>query len=147
MAGINFSQLLDQAGDGTFPLLDPGIYTLEVKDAEFKVASTGSPMIAVRFQEPEKKITIFENWVLTEKAIFRLKMFLKHTGINPPGDGVEPESKEFDDFIDSLIGVEVTANVQKEKSKYQGEEREQNVIKNYSDQKPGKGGRKTKRTL
>lgn len=147
MVKINFSQLKEKAGDGTFPLLDPGVYELEVETAEFKIASTGNPMIAARFKEPETKISIFENWVLTEKAFFRMNMFLNHTGIALPDGDLDPESDEFHNFIESLIGTEVTAKVKVEEREWNGEKRKNNVIDSYVDGKATKGGKKRRRTL
>lgn len=147
MSKINFSQLKEKAGDGSFPLLDPGVYELELKSAEFKIASTGSPMIAAQFVEPDTKIRIFENWVLTEKAAFRLFMFLKHTGIEAPSGDLDPESDEFEKFVDDLVGTEVTAKVKQETRTWQGEDRTNNVIESYVDGKAAKGPKRKKRTL
>lgn len=147
MAKINFSQLKEKAGDGSFPLLDPGVYELELKSAEFKIASTGNPMIAVRFVEPDTKISIFENWTLIESAFFRVNMFLKHTGIEVPEGDLDPESDEFEDWLHSLIGTEVTAKIKQDTRTWQGEKRTNNVIDSYVDGKSAKGPKRKKRTL
>lgn len=146
MAKINLSQLAEQSGDGTFPILDPGTYELELKEAEFKTSSNGNPMIAVRFQEVDQKVGIFENWTLIPSAFFRMKMFLNHTGISLPEGDLDPESDEFEDFLYSLKGTQVTAKVKVTERVWDGEKRKNNEIDKYVTGKAG-GAKKKRRTL
>lgn len=150
MAKINFSQLKEKAAEGnTFPRLDPGNYEFEVAEATFGVSNAGNPMITLQLQEVDSRIKVREFLTLTEKAAFNFFNFIENAGINPPEGEIDPESDEFDDFVHSLVGETVTAEVEDRKYKDKdGKEAVSNNIKGYVDaSKVGKGKSRKKRTL
>ena len=62
--------------------LDEGTYTFEIKSAELKTAQSGNQMICIRFNELESDKAVFENYVLTEKCLWKLKELLDALGMD-----------------------------------------------------------------
>ena len=87
-------------------VLEEGTYNLTIEAVEEKTSSNGNPMLQVRFREEETKTAVFENYVLQENCLFKLKDLLSAVGLET--DGIT----ELD--TDSLIGVIVKAKVIKE---------------------------------
>ncbi len=59
-----------------FEVIEPGVYAATVSKAEAKVASTGSPMIALTFtleDDPYEGRKVFSNLVLHPNALWRVK--------------------------------------------------------------------------
>lgn len=61
-------------------LLDEGNYNVAIKKVEEKVSSTGKPMLVVLFEEETTKTGIFENYVLTEDCLWKVKELLTAAG-------------------------------------------------------------------
>lgn len=77
MANIN----LDFSNVQGNVVLDEGIYNLTIESVEQKVSSTGKDMLLVRFREESTKAAIFENYVLQENCLFKLKELLSAAGM------------------------------------------------------------------
>lgn len=92
MSTIDWASLRKNADDAMRPAPD-GEYTLKVKKAEAKTASTGSQMIAVNFViegGPSHGKGVFWNLVLSPDNAFALNMFFKRLdafGIDPTMNG------------------------------------------------------------
>lgn len=84
-------------------LLDEGTYAATIKKAETKNSSTGKPMLVVLFEENETGTGLFENFLLTEEAAWKLKQLASAVGLDTS------EISELD--TDELIGVEVKIKV------------------------------------
>lgn len=66
-------------------ILDEGIYNVTIESVEEKVSSTGKPMLNIRFREESTKTAIFENYVLQENCLFKLKELLSAAGLECDG--------------------------------------------------------------
>ena len=75
MANLDFSSIPSNE-----PLAE-GIYVLQIEDVTEKVSSTGKDMLLVRFREPDSKTVIFENYVLTPDALWKLKELTDAIGL------------------------------------------------------------------
>ena len=102
MANIN----LDFSNVQGNVVLDEGIYNLTIESVEQKVSSTGKDMLLVRFREETTKTAIFENYVLQENCLFKLKELLSAAGLEC--DGI------CDLDTDMLVGLTFKAKVTKE---------------------------------
>lgn len=102
MANIN----LDFSNVRGSEVLEEGIYNLTIESIEEKVSSTGKNMLLIRFREENTKTAIFENYVLQENCLFKLKELLSAAGMDC--DGV------CDLDTDLLIGMTFKAKVTKE---------------------------------
>ena len=107
MITLDFSEVKDQI------VLDEGMYNVTIKKAEEKVSASGKPMLFVVFEEDETKSAIFENYLLTPEALWKLKDLLKAAGFDTSA------SMDFDPS--ELVGIPFKAKVIKEE--YNGEER------------------------
>lgn len=87
-------------------VLEEGLYNLTIEDVQEKMSSTGKNMLLVRFREEESQAAIFENYVLTGDAMWKLQELLKAAGIDATGN-VELDT-------DELIGLSFKAKVTKE---------------------------------
>lgn len=76
MANLNFSAIPSRD-----PLAD-GVYTMVIEAAEEKVSSTNKPMILVRFKEEKSGVAVFENYVLTDNCLWKLKELLDALGVD-----------------------------------------------------------------
>lgn len=112
MLDLNFSSVPDRKP------LDPGIYVFQIEKAEETMSSTNKPMIKVQFKELESGSRVFENYVIQENTLFKLKALMKVLGYD-----VTSDLSGFN-AVD-LEGQMVRAQV--ELGEYQGEPR--NVIK------------------
>lgn len=81
--------------------LEEGIYELEITKVEEKVASSGNPMLTVEFSTDGRKI--WENYVLIDKCLFKLKELFDALGIDTS------EIVEMD--VQDLVGSNVKARV------------------------------------
>lgn len=84
-------------------LLEEGMYNVSIKKVEEKVSSTGKPMLFVVFEEEETKSGIFENYVLTEECLWKIKELLAAAGYETSG------ALEFDP--QELIGLVFKAKI------------------------------------
>ena len=99
MANLNLDVSNVQGGK----ILEEGTYNVTIESVEEKTSSTGKPMLLVRFREDETKTAIFENYVLQENCLWKLKELLAAAGIEC--DGVA----NFD--TEDLIGLTFTAKI------------------------------------
>ncbi len=84
-------------------LLDEGMYNVTIESVEEKTSSTGNPMLLIRFREESTQAALFENYVLTEKCLWKLKELLSAAGIECNG------AVEFD--TEELVGLVFKAKV------------------------------------
>ena len=152
MTMFNFTNAVEVAENGgEFPVLDPGEYLLEVKEATFGTSSKGNPMITATFVEPETKTHMRNYFTLTDKAIFSLVAFTKAAGVKMPEGEVDLESDDFKDWVEGLVGAEATAVVETSEYTYPadhekaGQTTTNNRIKSFKEGKPK--AVKKKRTL
>lgn len=87
-------------------ILEEGMYNVTIESVEEKTSSTGKPMLLVRFKEEETKAAIFENYVLTEECLWKLKELLSAAGIECSG------TVDFD--TEELVGLMFKAKILKE---------------------------------
>lgn len=99
MANMNLDFSNVQGGT----ILDEGMYNVTIESVEEKKASTGNPMLLVRFREETTKTAIFENYVLTENCLWKLKELLVAAGIECNG------AIDFD--TEDLIGLVFKAKI------------------------------------
>lgn len=66
-------------------LLDEGTYNVAIEEIEEKTSSTGKEMLLIRFREETTKTAIFENYVLQENCLFKLKELLAAAGMECEG--------------------------------------------------------------
>lgn len=84
MTGINFADLLSEAGDGGGNLPDGGPYDAQVEQCEAKVASTGKPMIVARFRiitGPHANSVVVNNFVISQGNPNALRFFFQHMAV------------------------------------------------------------------
>lgn len=62
--------------------LEEGLYECLIKKVEEKTSSNGKPMISVLFEETESKAGIFENYVIQENCLWKLKELLDAVGMD-----------------------------------------------------------------
>ena len=87
-------------------VLEEGTYNVTLKKVEEKTSSTGNPMLFVVFEEEETGTGLFENYVLTEKCLWKLKELLVASGVECDGAiDIDPEE---------LLGLCYKAKVIKE---------------------------------
>ena len=84
-------------------VLADGIYNVTIESVEEKVSSTGKQMLNIRFREESTKTAIFENYVLQENCLFKLKELLSAAGLET--DGV------VDVDTDLLVGLSFKAKI------------------------------------
>lgn len=101
--------------------LAEGIYNVVLEEMEEKQSSTGKPMLAARFREPESNTAIFENFVLTPDALWKLQNFCNAIGLDTS------EVSDTDAIIEAALGAEVQVKVVQRE--YNGNVT--NSIKNY----------------
>lgn len=83
--------------------LDEGMYSVVIEAVEPKTSSTGKEMLLVRFREVETGTTIFENYLLQENCLWKLKELLTAAGLECEG------MCEID--TDALVGLEFKAKI------------------------------------
>lgn len=78
MANLNldFSNVQKQV------LLDEGVYNVTLKKLEEKTSSTGKPMLLATYIEEQTGSALFENYVLTEEALWKLNELLTAAGVD-----------------------------------------------------------------
>lgn len=79
-------------------ILEEGMYNMIIEKVESKDSKSGKPMLVVRFKEEETKAAIFENYVLEESCLWKLKELLKAAGIECDG-AVDFEPEELEGLI------------------------------------------------
>lgn len=77
MANLN----LDFSNVAGNVLLNEGMYNVTIESVEEKTSSTGKQMLLIRFREEESKAALFENYVLSENSLWKLKELLSAAGI------------------------------------------------------------------
>lgn len=97
---------LDFSNVQSATILEEGMYNVTIESVENKVSSTGKDMLLVRFREEETKTAIFENYVLTENCLWKLKELLTAAGIECDG--------AIDFEPDDLVGLVFKAKVVKD---------------------------------
>lgn len=84
-------------------LLDEGMYEVTIKKVEKKVSNSGKDMLFVVFEEVNTKSAIFENYVLTPDALWKLEELLRAAGFDTEG------IIDFDE--QSLVGMMFKAKI------------------------------------
>lgn len=102
---------LDFSGVKTREPLEEGIYTVTIDEAEETVSkSSGNPMIRVRYAVEGYDNKLFDNFVLTEKALWKLKELL---------DALDYDTSDVVDLdVQELVGAVLQAKVIQEE--YEG---------------------------
>lgn len=80
MKSLNFSNVAKRE-----PLAE-GLYVLRIEEATECVSSTGKDMLKVKFIEEESNTALFENYVLTEAALWKLADLLDALGYDTSAD-------------------------------------------------------------
>lgn len=100
MKSLNFSNISKRE-----PLAE-GLYILRIDEATECVSSTGKDMIKVKFIEEVTNTALFDNYVLTEAALWKLADLLDALGYDISG--------ELDFEVTELAGASVKAKVTQE---------------------------------
>ena len=85
--------------------LPEGIYNVVCEAVEEKTSKTGKPMLVARFQEVDTKTSIFENFLLTPDALWKLQSFCTAIGFDAEGQ------IDTDDLTAAMLGAEVQVKV------------------------------------
>jgi hypothetical protein len=85
--------------------LPEGIYNVVLEEMALKTSKTDKPMLAARFKEPETGTAIFENFVLTPDALWKLQSFCSAVGID------SDEVTDTDEIVEAAVGTEVQVKV------------------------------------
>lgn len=101
MLNLNFSSVQDREP------LNEGIYSMVIDKVEEKTSKTGKQMLVVQLVEPETKSRIFENFVLQENCLWRLRDLFKAAGYETDQDLVGFDEQE-------LVGLAVNVKVVQE---------------------------------
>ena len=83
--------------------LEEGMYELDITKVEEKTSSTGKDMVLVTFKHQETGTAIWENYVLQENCLWKLKELLDAVGFDTTG------ALELD--FEELVGQTVNAKV------------------------------------
>lgn len=85
--------------------LDEGVYHLQIAKVEETTSSTGNPMLKVEYDvlEVEGKRKLWDNYVLIDKALWKVKELFDALGIDTSA------LVEMD--VSELVGMEVNAKV------------------------------------
>lgn len=103
MINLDFSNVTG----GNYEPMPAGDYVLEIEDIEERVSKAGNEMLNITFNVAEGEYEgrkIFEFYVLTEKALWKLKDLLVALGINTEG--------QVDVSVDDLVGEMLIGNVE-----------------------------------
>lgn len=104
---LDFSGIKDRE-----PLAE-GIYEVTVLEVDDNATSSkGSPMVKVTFEEPESKNRIFENFVLQDNTLWKIKEFLEALGLEVPKGALDID---FRDFVGTTVTVKVIQDTYEEK--------------------------------
>lgn len=83
--------------------LPEGTYLLTLEHIEQKTSSTGKAMLQARFREEETGTAVFENYLLQENCLWKLKELLSAAGLECAGNiDFDPES---------LVGLQFSAKI------------------------------------
>lgn len=107
MVNLDFSSVPSRE-----PLAE-GVYHLQIAKVEEKQSSTGNPMLSIEYDvlDVDGKRKLWDNYVLIEKCLFKVKELFNAVGIDTS------EIVEMD--VQELVGMEVNAKVIQET--YNGE--------------------------
>jgi len=84
--------------------LEEGIYEFTIIEAEeTKSREKGTPMIKITFEELQTKKRVWENFILTEKALWKLRSLLEVLGYECGG----PIELDPEDLIGSTVRCKV----------------------------------------
>jgi hypothetical protein len=131
---MSFSLKVDhnQATDKQFEMIAEGEYEVVISDAEVTESKSGNPMLKMTLTvrndvaQPHKKQKLWDNLVVTEKAMFRFQQVSKAVGI--------PQGKDFkslEEFRNAVIYKPLRVLVKHEENEYMNEKRTQARIKAY----------------
>jgi hypothetical protein len=87
-------------------VLEEGTYVVNLEAAEMGTSASGKEMLKVRFKEPESGAAIFENYLLQENCLWKLKELLSAAGYEATG------AVDFDPA--DLVGLSFKAKVIKD---------------------------------
>lgn len=107
MLNLNFSSVPDRSP------LEEGVYELQISKVEEKISSNGNPMLLVTFdvQGVDGNRKLFENYVLTDEALWKLKELF---------DALDIDTSDIVDLDPmDLVGSAVSARVIQDE--YKGE--------------------------
>lgn len=79
---------MDFTGVESFTKCEEGKHVVRLMEIEEKTASTGSPMLAAKFEVVKGNSTgaiLYDNFVLTEKALWKFKSYLEVVGMKADG--------------------------------------------------------------
>lgn len=102
MINLDFSNVTG----GNYEPMPAGDYVLEIEDIEERVSKAGNEMLNITFNVAEGEYEgrkIFEFYVLTENALWKLKNLLVALGIDTEG--------QVDVSVDDLVGEMLIGNV------------------------------------
>ena len=85
------------------PLVE-GTYELTISKVEEKQSSSGKDMILVTFKHEESGSAIWENYMLQENCLWKLKELLDAVGIDTSG----PVDIEWSDLVGQVVAAKVT---------------------------------------
>ena len=97
---------LDLTNVETYTRMSEGIHRVKVASCEDKTTQAGDDMIMIAFEAvngPDKGTKVFDNFVLTDKALWKLKQLLQALGVKCDGKIVLD--------TDKLIGKQCEAEV------------------------------------
>lgn len=114
---LDFSSVEERS----FEPLAEGIYNLTIIEAEQTTSQKGSEMIKVTFEEESTKTRIWENYVLQQNCLWKLKELLDVIGVDT--------SASIDLDPQDLIGVMVKGKVIQDTYNNGSEEKITNRIK------------------
>ena len=80
-----------------------GEYNFMVMSADKTFSSNGNPMIKVRLDLQGADGSVFDNLVLTDKAMFKVVTFLETIGLKKPGEEL---SLSIGEAVDKCVGLE-----------------------------------------
>lgn len=88
--------------------LEEGVYRLQIEQVEETTSSTGNPMLKVTYavQDVEGQRKLWDNYVLIDKALWKLKELFDALGIDTSSVVVMD--------VQELVGMEVKARVVQE---------------------------------
>lgn len=103
----------DDVESGSPTPLERGVYSARVEKAECKETKDGQPTIEVVLEVNEKydsdddvKRSVYDNFTMTEKALFKTKQFCEASDIEPPASTRYEDVSEFaEEIVDTEVWV------------------------------------------
>lgn len=125
---------------GGFGLLTPGEYEVVISEVKKGKSQAGNEKLDLTLtirsnvEQKHQKRKIFDTLAVTEKAMFKFH----NLGMALFGEGQEFGS--IDEFKKAITNQYVRVKIKTDKSVYQGEEREKDVVVTYMPATDGAGG-------